>query len=100
MNRVCTANRLGTGLGQTEVLYLSLLDQFLHGSRNIFNRHVRVDTMLIQKVDGVDVQSAQGCIRDLPDVVGPAVETIASAVGIDPEPKLGGNDNAIAERRE
>src|SRR4051812_16407384 len=56
--------------------------------------------MLIQEVDGFYLQSAQGCIRDLPDVVGPAIQAVASAIRIDPKPKLGGDHYAIPERCE
>jgi hypothetical protein len=68
-----------------EVLHFALLAQ----SSDAFQRHLqsaRWDRReLIQKIDCFDVQSAQRCARDLPDVVGPAVETIASAVRVNSE---------------
>ena len=99
LNRVCTPNRFSARLRQTEVLHLALLDQLFDGPSDIFNRHIGIDTMLIEKIDCFDIEAFERCVRDLPDVFRPAVETIASAVRIDPKSKLGCNDYVIPERR-
>src|SRR5215203_4746563 len=51
----CTAcaRSLNACLREPEVLYLPLRDELLHGSRDIFDRHVRVDAMLVEHVNGL-----------------------------------------------
>ena len=50
---VCTL-----GFGKTEVAYLAGADQFLHGARHFFDGHVRIDAVLVEEVDGVDLANA------------------------------------------
>ena len=40
---------------KAEVLDLALLNQVLHRSRYVFDRHVRVNTVLIEQIDGIDL---------------------------------------------
>ena len=68
------ADGLNASLGQTEVLDLAFPDQVLDRSRYLFYRHVRVDAMLIEEIDGVDLEPFQGGFGDFPDVFGPAVQ--------------------------
>src|SRR6476469_4657358 len=56
--------------------------------------------MLIEKIDCFDLQPRERCVGDLPDVVRPAVETIARAVRVDAESKLRCNHYFMSERRE
>jgi len=100
LGRVSPPDGLSSRLGQGEVLHFAPLDEFLDGSRNILNRHGWIDAMLVEKIDHVNLQSLQRGVRHLPDVIGPAVDTIAGAVRIDAKPKLGGNHYLIAARRE
>ena len=51
LDRVRAADRLHSGLGQAEVPDLALLDQILHRSRHVLDRHVRVDAVLVEEVD-------------------------------------------------
>src|SRR5580704_6363831 len=44
---MCSTNGLRACFRKTEVLYLAFLDQFLHRSRNVFDRRVRIDTVLV-----------------------------------------------------
>src|SRR5690348_17645996 len=55
--------------------------------------------MLRENIDCVGLQALERCFRDLPDVVGPTVETIASAVRVDAKSKFCCNHYAIPERR-
>ena len=48
LDGVCAADRLHAGFGQAEVLDLAFLDQVLHRSRHVFDRHVRVDAVLVE----------------------------------------------------
>jgi hypothetical protein len=55
------------------VLDLALLDLFLDRAGDVFDRHGRIDTMLIEKVDGVDPEPLQRGLGDPLDLLGPAV---------------------------
>ena len=59
LDRVRAANRLHAGLGQTEVLDLALANQVLHRTRDVFDRHVRIDTVLIEEIDPVGPEPFQ-----------------------------------------
>ena len=68
-------NSLHTGFGQPEVLHLANPDQVLHGACDILNRHVRVDTMLIEQVNRVDIEPLERRFGDFLDVLRPTVQT-------------------------
>ena len=55
-------------------LTLPCLDQFLHRARHVFDRHVRVDAVLIEQVDGVDLEPLERALGGLLDVLRPAVQ--------------------------
>ena len=80
------ANCLHAGFGQAEVLHLALLNQVLHRSRDVFDRHVRVDAVLVEEVDGLDLEPLERRLGDLLDVRRPAVETraVRPAVNVNP----------------
>ena len=73
LNRVGAPNRPHAGLRQAEVLDLALLNQVLDRPRDLFDRHVRVDAVLIEQVDGLDPEPLERALGHLPDVLGPAV---------------------------
>ena len=49
------ADSFRTCFGHSEVLDLAFRDQFLHRSGHIFDRHVGIDTVLIEEVDQAPV---------------------------------------------
>ena len=51
LDGVGAANGFRAGFGQAEVLDLAGLNQFLHRAGDVFDRHVRVDPVLIEQVD-------------------------------------------------
>ena len=53
---------------------LALLDQVLDGARHVFDRHSRIDAMLIEQVDVVGPAAASAMLGDLPDMLWPAVK--------------------------
>src|SRR5215468_11006078 len=59
-------NRFRSCFGKAKVLHLTLLDQLLHGSGDVFDRHVRINAMLVEEIDGIDF--------DLLDVLRPAIQ--------------------------
>ena len=93
------ADRLRARLGEAEVLDLAFLDQVLHRPRHVLDRHVRVDAVLIEEVDGVDPEPLERGLGHLLDVLGPAVRGRPTrlAVGVELEPELGGDHHLPAE---
>ena len=53
-----TANGLRTRFGQTEMLDLSFCYQVFHRTRNIFNRDIRIDTVLIQQINDISLKTS------------------------------------------
>ena len=51
LHRVRAADRLHARLRQAEVLDLALADQLLHRARDVLDRHVRIDAVLVEEVD-------------------------------------------------
>src|SRR6266567_8343888 len=97
---MCATNRPHACLRQAEVLHLALLNQVFHRSSYVLNRHVRINAMLIEKVDHVGSEALQRSIGYLLDVFGPAVQAGTFSVFIDFEAKLGRYDDLVAERLE
>ena len=94
------ADRLRARFGQAEVLDLALLDQVLHRPRHVLDRHVRVDAVLVEQVDGVDPEPLERALGDLLDVLGPAVRGPPPSVrrsGSDVEAELGGDHHLLTE---
>ena len=52
-------DRLHTSLGEAEVPDLALPDQVPDRSSHVFDRHVRVDAMLVEEIDVIRLQSLQ-----------------------------------------
>src|SRR5580698_654683 len=50
------ADGRGAGFRETEMLDLALCDKALDGAGHIFDRHVRIAAVLIEKVDAVGLQ--------------------------------------------
>src|SRR5216683_7832882 len=71
---MCAPDRFHPGLRQAKVPYFTFLNQVLHGSRNVFNRHIRVNTMLIEQVDGIGPEALERGLGDLLDVLGATVQ--------------------------
>ena len=74
LDGVGATDRLHARFGEAEVLDLASLNQILHRSRHVFDRHVRVDAVLIEQVDGVDLEPLERALGDLLDVLRPAVQ--------------------------
>src|SRR3990172_3150531 len=90
-NCVCATDRLDPGLGKTEPLYLPLLHEVFHRSRHIFDGYGRVNTVLIEQINDLELESLERAIGDFSNVLRPAVQTYPtqSAVGVRLEPELG-----------
>ena len=59
LDGVRAADRLRAGLGQAEVLDLARLDQVLDRAGDVFDRHIRIDAVLVEQVDDVGPQALE-----------------------------------------
>src|SRR5205809_5369731 len=69
-----TSNSLNTRFGKSPMQNLSLIHKIFDRARNILDRNLRIDAMLIQKIDAVRPQSLQRVLNDELDMVGFAVQ--------------------------
>ena len=84
---------------EAEVADFALLDQVLHRSRDVFNRYVGVDTMLIEKIDGVDAEPSERTLDAFFDVVRATVDTgIRPAMRSTGKAEFCGDDDLVAHR--
>jgi len=89
---VCAANCLHACFRETEVLHLTLLNELFHGSGNVFDGHVRVNSVLIVKIDDVSLEPLERALDRLLDVLGPAVQGVPLA----PSSGFGAQPNLVA----
>jgi hypothetical protein len=84
------------------MLDLPLLDQILHGPRNVFNRDRGIDAMLIVEIDDIDSETLQGALDYLLDVLGLAIQAAPTRFtrGGGCPAKRRRDDDLIAERRQ
>src|ERR1044071_3476663 len=94
-----TSNRLHTRFGKSEVLHLTFLDQLLHRSRRIFDRHFSINTMLIQQIDSFDLQSLQRSINNISNMRRLAIDTNLLTLWTNLESKFCRDHNLITHRR-
>ena len=77
LDGVGAADGLHARFGKAEVLDLAFLNQILHRSRDVFDGHVRVNAVLIEQIDGIDLEPLERALGGLLDVLRPAVQTCA-----------------------
>src|SRR5262249_45394473 len=102
LDRVCATNRLRSCFRKAEVFHLTLLNQVLHRSRNVFDWHVWINTVLIEQINDLDLESLERGLGDLLDVLRPTIQPHPTrlSVGLKFEPELGGDNHLLAEGRE
>jgi len=95
---VGSTDSLWRRLRQAEVLHFPRRDQVLDRPRDILDRHVRVDAVLVEQVDGLDLQPRQHRVHDVTDVIRTAVEATATRPGllIDVPAELRSNRHLVA----
>ena len=74
LDGVGATDRLHSCFRKAEVLHLTFLNQVLHRSRHVFDRHVRVDAVLIEQIDDIDLESLERGLGDLLDVLRPTIQ--------------------------
>jgi hypothetical protein len=90
---------LDAGFGQPEVLHLALANQVFHRPGHVFDGHIGIDPVLVEQVNGLDLEPFEGGFDDLPDVLGLAVEA-ALLTGVAVETELRRNYDFVTERGE
>jgi len=78
------------------VPHLPFLNQVLHRSRHVFDRHRGVNPVLIVQVNRLDPEPFERTLGALLDVLGPAIHKLLPA-GIDLDPELGGDHHLPAD---
>src|SRR5215467_9172059 len=96
------ANCLCARFRETEVLHLAFLNQILHSTRNIFDGNLQVDTMLVEQIDGIDLETLERFFRNLFDAVRSAVQSapLAAVAGVLRPSEFRCDDDFAAKRRE
>ena len=74
LHGVRAADGLRARLGKAEVLHLAFADQLLDRARDVLDRHVRIDAVLIEQIDDVGLEPLERSLGDLLDVLRPAVK--------------------------
>jgi hypothetical protein len=90
---VSTADGTHAGLREPEVADLARLDELLDGAGDVLDGDRGVDPVLVEEVDAVGAQAAQGRLGDLLDVLGSTGEAVLVAVSVDVEAELGCDDD-------
>ena len=101
LDGVGAADGAGAGLGHPEVAHLAGLDELLDRARDVLDRDVGVDAVLVEQVDRVGAQPPQRPVDGGADVLGSAVHAAGlRAVLVEVEAELGGDDDLVAHRLE
>src|SRR5208282_2568461 len=74
LDGVGAADGLRARLRKTKVLHFTLLNQIFHRTSNVFDWHLQVDAMLIEEIDGLDLESFQRSLGNLSNVLGATVD--------------------------
>ncbi len=74
LDRMRATDRLHAGFRKPEVLDLAFPNQILHRARDVLDRHVRVDAVLIEEIDPIGLESLERRVGDFPDVRRPAIQ--------------------------
>src|SRR5215218_8962358 len=96
MHGVCPADRLGAGLGQSDVAYLAFGDQLGQRADRLFDGRVRVDAVLVVEVDVVGAEPLERAFDRGLHIVCAAVDDAGAAAGVGDETELGRHDDVVA----
>src|SRR6266508_1049620 len=98
LDGVGAADRAHAGFGHAEVLHFALRDQFLDRPRHVFDRHRRVDAMLVVEIHDVGFEPFQRTLDALPDALGATVLHLLPVLVFDAE--LGRDHDLLAHWRQ
>src|SRR5258708_22159680 len=86
-----------TGRGKAEKAYFSLLDQITYRTGHILHRHLWIDTVLIQQVNVIGLESLERAFDGLTDILRPARCFGADLLAVlETKAKFGGDDYLVA----
>jgi hypothetical protein len=92
--------RLHACFGKTKVFHFALLDQIFDNARDVFDRHIWIDAMLVEQVDAICLQSFERSLGNFPDVLRAAINAdLLSSLG-NLEPELRRDNHLIANGRQ
>jgi hypothetical protein len=94
---VCAPDRLHSCFRKAEVLDLPFPNQILHRSGHVFDGHLRVNTVLIEQIDGLDLESLERGLSDLLDMLWPTIHAHLLPIGTKFEPEFGGDHHLPTE---
>ena len=98
LHRMRSTDGRDVRLRKAEVQDLARGDQVLDRARHVLDRHVGIDTMLVQEIDAVGSEALERGIDHRLDVVGPAVETSSAALEVEAE--FGSDADAVTDWRQ
>ena len=96
------ADRPGGSLRHPEVLHLAGLDEVLDCAGDVFDGHVRVDSVLVVEVDDLDAEPLQRAVDDVLDGLGTTGDppTRLTFLRVDVPAELRGDHDLVAVGRE
>src|SRR4029077_3916094 len=100
LHGMSTTDRLRARLGKPEMLDLPFPDEVRHRARDIFDRHVWIDAVLVEEIDAVDLEPLERSVGHLLDVLRSAIEAPLPPVRIEFKAELGRDDDLLAHRGE
>jgi len=91
-----------SGYGEAEVFDRAFLDQLFDRPRDVLDRYGRIDVVLKEQIDRLELQVLERCPGDGLDVLRAAIAARATFAGvqIDIEAELGRDHDVVSERRQ
>src|SRR6476646_7899123 len=96
MHSVGATDGARAGLAESEVADLALFHQAGHGTDCVFNGDVRVDAMDIVEINHIDPHALEAGFAGDRDIVRPAIDAAALAIGAADVAEFRGNEILIA----
>src|SRR3954454_6614238 len=96
MHGVRPADRLGAGLGQSDMAHLAFGDQLAQRADRLFDGRVRVDAVLVVEVDVVGAEPLERAFDRGLHIVGAAVDDAGTAARVGDETELRRHDDVVA----
>src|SRR5262249_13969450 len=102
LNGMSPAYRLCAGFRKAKMFHFACLNQIAYGTGNFFDWHLRIDAMLVEQIDCVNLETFKRRFSNLFDMVRLAIDSngMGTAVRIEFIPKLGRNDDLVAHWKE
>src|SRR5690606_6384760 len=96
MNGGRSAKRGGASLREFVVAHLAARDEFRHRAYRLFDRSIRIDSVLIVKVDVVDTETTQAGVASRTDVLRAAADSTFHGIAAAHDAELGRDDRLVS----